>query len=94
MIFFTGQKSLLAAALASVSLLSGALPAAAAGEAPEGTGGIMEKGPDAEKAVQADYDRLKARGTREGLELFIERHPDHPLAGKAREEIEALYGDE
>ena len=52
----------------------------------------MQAGPDAEKAVQADYDRLKARGTREGLELFIERHPDHALADKARAEIEKLYG--
>lgn len=94
MIFLTGRKSLLTAALAAVSLLCAAAPAAAAGEAPEGTGGIMEKGPDAERAVQADYDRLKARGTRDGLELFIERHPDHPLAVKAREEIEALYGAE
>ena len=51
----------------------------------------MQSGPDAEKAVTADYERLKARGTREGLELFIERHPDHPLAEKARKEIPTRF---
>ena len=88
-IFLRHRKSLLASSLLMASLLS---TVAAAGEAPAGTGGIMQAGPDAEKAVQADYDRLKARGTREGLELFIERHPDHALADKARAEIETLYG--
>ena len=88
-IFLLHRKSLLAISLLGASLLS---TVAAAGEAPAGTGGIMQAGPDAEKAVQADYDRLKARGTREGLELFIERHPDHALADKARAEIEKLYG--
>ena len=91
MIFLRHPKSLLAISLLAISLLS---TVAAAGEAPAGTGGIMQAGPDAEKAVQADYDRLKARGTREGLELFIERHPDHALADKARAEIERLYGAE
>lgn len=52
----------------------------------------MQEGPNAEQAIASEYARLKARGTREALELFIERHPDDPLARKAREEIELLYG--
>lgn len=52
----------------------------------------MQKGPNAGEAIAAEYARLKAKGTREALELFIERHPDDPLAEKARQEIERLYG--
>lgn len=52
----------------------------------------MQKGPNAGEAIAAEYARLKAKGTREALELFIERHPGDPLAEKAREEIERLYG--
>ncbi|MFB9792372.1 hypothetical protein EV665_112137 [Shinella granuli] len=63
---------------------------AAAGEAPAGTGGIMARPSDPEKAVQAEYENLKSKGTREALELFIGRHPDHPLADRAREEIKGI----
>lgn len=51
----------------------------------------MQKPGDPEKIIESEYTRLKNRGTREGLELFIARHPDHPLAEKAREEIKRLY---
>ena len=63
---------------------------AAAGEAPEGTGGIMARPSDPQKAVQAEYESLKSKGTREALELFIARHPEHPLADRARQDIERL----
>ncbi len=52
---------------------------------------VMQKPGDPQKIIEAEYTRLKNRGTREGLELFIARHPDHPLAEKAREEIKRLY---
>ena len=52
----------------------------------------MQKGPNADQAIAGEYARLKARGTREALELFIERHPHHPLAREARNEIERCYG--
>lgn len=54
----------------------------------------MQKGPNAREAIAREYARLKARGTREALELFIERHPDDPLADEARKEIERLYGQD
>ena len=50
----------------------------------------MAKPSDPEKAVQAEYENLKSKGTRDALELFIARHPKHPLADRAREEIERL----
>ncbi|MCW5706138.1 hypothetical protein WMC41_10080 [Shinella yambaruensis] len=68
-------------------MASTCLVLAAAGEAPAGTGGIMAKPSDPEKAVQAEYENLKSKGTREALELFIARHPDHPLADRARDEL-------
>ncbi len=67
-----------------------ALLLAAAGEAPEGTGGIMARPSDPEKAVRAEYENLKSKGTREALELFIARHPEHPLADQARDDLKSL----
>ncbi|WP_146165066.1 hypothetical protein [Mycoplana dimorpha] len=52
----------------------------------------MQEGPYSDQAIAGEYARLKARGTREALELFIERHPHHPLAREARNEIEQCYG--
>jgi hypothetical protein len=51
---------------------------------------VMERPADPEKAVQSEYESLKKAGTREALELFIARHPDHPLAERAREDIRRL----
>lgn len=63
---------------------------AAASDGPEGTGGVMILPTDPEIVVAAEYKNFKAKGTREALELFIARHPDHPLAEKAREDIRRL----
>lgn len=52
---------------------------------------VMQKPGDPEKAIESEYEALKGRGTREALELFIARHPDHPLAVKAKEELERLH---
>lgn len=52
---------------------------------------VMQKPGDPEQIIESEYVRLKSRGTREGLELFIARHPGHPLAEKAREDIKRLY---
>ena len=60
-----------------------------ASQAPKGTGGIMTPAPDAEAAVQSEYDGATRKGTREALERFIRRHPDHPLAQKARDVLAA-----
>jgi hypothetical protein len=38
-------------------------------------------------AVMEEYKLFKKRGTREALELFIARHPDHALAEQARQDI-------
>lgn len=51
---------------------------------------VMQKPGDPEKAIESEYETLKGRGTREALELFITRHPDHPLAAKAQEELKRL----
>jgi hypothetical protein len=42
---------------------------------------------DPEIAVAEEYQIAKQRGTREALELFIARHPDSPLAEKARADL-------
>lgn len=51
---------------------------------------VMNTPPDPDEAVRAEYRRLQARGTVEAYELFIERHPDHPLADDARRALEQL----
>lgn len=48
----------------------------------------MAPGPDVEAAVQSEYDGVVKKGTREAYERFIRRHPDHPLARKARAVID------
>lgn len=58
-----------------------------AAETPKGAEGIMAPGPDIEVAVQLEYDGVQKKGTREAYERFIRRHPDHPLAEKAREAL-------
>lgn len=54
---------------------------------------IMDKPPDPEKAVASEYAELKRRGTIEAFELFIARHPDHPLANDARKHLKMLRGN-
>jgi hypothetical protein len=45
---------------------------------------------DPKIAVQEEYETARQRGTVEALELFIARHPDDPLAGKARADLRLL----
>lgn len=65
----------------------------AAGPSPDAHAQISTQGqdmlppPDIEAAVQSEYARVQAKGTREAYERFIRRHPDHPLAEKAREAL-------
>ncbi len=63
-------------------------PAAAAGK----TGGGMAPARDPDIAVQEEFDAARQRGTVEAWELFIARHPDHPLATTARQELQRLTG--
>jgi hypothetical protein len=51
---------------------------------------VMNTPPDPDEAVRAEYRGVQARGTAEAYELFIERHPDHPLANEARRELKRL----
>lgn len=41
-------------------------------------------------AVAEEYEAALKKGTIEALELFIARHPEHPLAEKARAELKRL----
>ena len=41
-------------------------------------------------AVQEEYQLARQRGTAEALELFIARHPDSPLAAKARADLRQI----
>ena len=45
---------------------------------------------DPELAVQEEYQAARLRGTAQALELFIARHPDSPLAEKARADLRRL----
>lgn len=50
----------------------------------------MQPPPDPEAAIRAEFETLAAQNTVEAFELFIARHPDHPLAREARRRIAAL----
>jgi hypothetical protein len=43
--------------------------------------------PDTEAAVRSEFNSAVKKGTREAYERFIRRHPDHPLAEKARKAL-------
>ncbi len=45
---------------------------------------------DPQLAVQEEYQLARQRGTAEALALFITRHPDSPLAEKARADLAAM----
>ena len=38
---------------------------------------------DPEVAIREEYEIALKRGTAEALDLFVRRHPEHPLAAKA-----------
>lgn len=61
---------------------------AAAGETPKPA--PQETTPparDPKIAVEEEYQIARKRGTVQALELFIQRHPDDPLAEKARADL-------
>lgn len=45
---------------------------------------------DGNVAIAEELEAARRAGTIEAYELFIARHPDHPLAGAARRELDAL----
>lgn len=86
LVVFRRQWPLLALFGAIAGFFGGSVLAA---QKPAGAGGIMAPAPDPEAAVQAEYDSVEKKGTREAYERFIRRHPEHPLAQKAREMLAA-----
>jgi hypothetical protein len=45
---------------------------------------------DPKAAVEEEYQMARRQGTAQALELFIARHPDDPLAEKARADLRRL----
>jgi hypothetical protein len=45
---------------------------------------------DPKLAMEEEYQLARRRNTVEALELFIARHPDDPLAAKARTDLRRL----
>jgi hypothetical protein len=45
---------------------------------------------DGNIAIQEELDAARRARTREAYDLFIARHPDHPLAAAAKQERERL----
>lgn len=84
--------------LALASAIAGCAPFAAYGQmqssaaapAQSAGGDGMAPARDPDIAVQEEFDAARRRGTVEGWELFIARHPDHPLATAARQELQRL----
>jgi hypothetical protein len=51
---------------------------------PWGAAGTTPPARDPNIAVQEEFELARKSGTIEAIDLFILRHPDHPLAEKAR----------
>jgi hypothetical protein len=45
---------------------------------------------DGNIAIQQEFDQARKADRVEAFELFLARHPDHPLAAAARREIDRL----
>jgi hypothetical protein len=58
------------------------------GEAPKGPPAAPARPGDV--AIAEELEAARAQGTAAAYELFIVRHPDHPLAAQARRELERL----
>ena len=52
--------------------------------------GVAAPARDGEIAIREEFELLKERGTREAMELFILRHPNHPLAAEAKKILRRL----
>ena len=83
------KSCMLAAGL--LTILAGTVDIVSTSSAKQGeTGGIMQPPPDYEAVIRSEFATFEQRGTVEAYELFIARHPDHPLAEKARARIAQL----
>ena len=56
----------------------------------ERSAGKMRPQRDPNIALQEEYELARRRGTAIALEQFIERHPDTPLAERARHELNKM----
>lgn len=45
---------------------------------------------DGNVAIREEYDAARRTGTAAALEIFVARHPDHPLTVKARTRLARL----
>lgn len=50
----------------------------------------MQPPSDPEKAVHLEFQEMERRGTPEAYELFMERHPGHPLAAEALRRLQEM----
>lgn len=49
---------------------------------------------DGNIAIREEYDAALRRHTRSALELFIARHPEHPLSVEARQYLETCFKED
>jgi hypothetical protein len=74
------------ALVASMVLLAATAPSA---DARQGAAGL-QRARDGDIAIQEELDAARRAATIEAYDLFIARHPDHPLAGVASGERQRL----
>jgi len=63
---------------------------AIASDAKPGTTTAMPPARDPKLAVEEEYQMARRLNTVQALELFIARHPDDPLAARARADLRSL----
>lgn len=77
-----GVAASAAAAAAALPTVAGGTPAMAQPRhSPE-----LPRARDGDVAIREEFDAARRAGTREAYDLFIARHPDHPLARTAQDE--------
>ena len=82
---------LVPALLAALALAGSGAPGAAAVKEQRPARSTDQPRPrDGNVAIQEELDAARRAGTREAYELFLRRHPGHPLADIARRELAHL----
>ena len=85
-----------AGVIVALTCLAGAAPLAEPHQGHHGLRGHAPQAADARDgnaAIRQEFRAAKEEGTAEALVLFIRRHPDHPLADRAKELLENVSAE-
>ncbi|MCD2183865.1 hypothetical protein [Rhizobium sp. GN54] len=88
----TKRSGTLSMRLALAGAIAGCATPPAMAQSGEGEPPTAAPARDPDIAVQEEFDAARRADTVKAWELFIARHPDHPLAREAQQQLRRLTG--